>query len=127
MGYLEWIESNMGWGKWLTFCVISTLLLALGGVWGFYIPEFMGLTIMCVVDSFIVGTIVFIFFMSYTGNWPLVIGMSSVLLIAFIYLLAKPNAQEQLKIQTTAILGAYAVMRGISMLAGGFNSEGQMY
>lgn len=65
--------------------------------------------------------------MCYTGVWLNIMFMAFALLAFFGYLLFKANARDQLMMQTSALMGAYAMMRGIAMLSGGFNSEGQMY
>jgi hypothetical protein len=97
MGFLEWIESDMGWGKWVAFVVLSLTFLFMGGVWEYYIPVDIGLTTICFCNAWIVSTLVFIFFMCYTGNWTLILGMAF-LLVCFGYLLSKPYARDQLMI-----------------------------
>jgi len=113
--------------QWLAYFILSFGLLTIGAIGGYFIKKDIGLVLICLIDSFLVGLLIYMFFLSYTGIWYWIPIITLALIINFAWLLRQKEARVQIEIQTSAVAGAYMVMKGIAMLTGGYNSEGQLF
>lgn len=76
----------------------GALLITSGALGGYLIKKDVALVILCMAESLLTSTLIYMFFMGYTGIWQWVPGMSACLGIWFGFLLTKPNARVQLEI-----------------------------
>lgn len=70
----------------------------MGAVAGYFIKKDIGLVIICIIDSFLVSVLIYMFFMSYTGIWYWIPGIAVVLLLCFAWLLKQEHARVHIEI-----------------------------
>jgi hypothetical protein len=127
LGFLELKYQNVSMKQHLIFGVLSLMSVVAGGAGGYYIDEFFGLVFIVALNIWIVSTAFYMFLMAFTGLWQILFLTACALSVLFIYLILNPTYQFEARVQATSCLGAYGLVRGISMLVGGYPSEGQMY
>ena len=127
LNFLEESHQEADFSHGLQFGVLGLSSAITGGLIGNKMPEKLGLNLIVGLDIWIVSTAVFMFFVSFTGKWHVILIIAAVMTTSCLYVSLYPSFENQIKIQATSCLGAYSLMRGVAMLTGGYPAEGQMY
>lgn len=126
-GYLRFLEEShisIKFKDSMKFILLSLVSATAGGVAGKYVDEGAGLITIVVIDVFIVSTAAYMFLMSFTGLWEMIVVIMIAMGASCGYINYRPSFKDQTKIQATACVGAYSLMRGLAMLCGGYPNEG---
>jgi hypothetical protein len=126
---IGWLDALAGEGKGnVALTVVSFLVsaaLAVLAAWFLFKLEKIAATILAGAVGFFVGTTVYNLAFFWVANVYLLIGLDIVFVVAFAFLAWRYF--DNILIFGTAFLGAYALVRGISLFAGHFPNEIEVF
>lgn len=113
----------------IEFYTILIVAIGLGLIFGFYMTKVTWLPglIFGTLLGFISGFLLFSFLITIFSAYPTFIFWSSILICVFIGCFVGYKKEEETAIISTTIIGAYSIVRAISIWVGNFPNEKQIY
>mmetsp|Transcript_22237 Transcript_22237/g.26039 ORF Transcript_22237/g.26039 Transcript_22237/m.26039 type:complete len:222 (+) Transcript_22237:576-1241(+) len=120
-----YFEQKIEEGPSAVTVLIIFFILLLGVVLGFSLgaamPNKFSLVFICILDAAVLSMVIYSFLMSFTGTW--VVLLVSTIIFSVICTILPLKFSEQMRIQSTAFLGAWMLTRGVSLMVGGYPNE----
>ena len=70
-----------------------------------------------------VSSVIYVGYIEFVGSFIVLFTVTGLMTLVCCYLPSRAKYTDDMKIQSTAFVGSYAVMRGVALLLGGYPSE----
>ena len=98
LNFLEESHQEADFSHGLQFGVLGLSSAITGGLIGNKMPEKLGLNLIVGLDIWIVSTAVYMFFVSFTGKWHVILIIAAVMTTSCLYVSLYPSFENQIKI-----------------------------
>lgn len=115
-------------GTWV-FWLVIVLAFALGGLVGYFMSKISWLPglVFGFLLGFVLGFVVFNIALKFIASNSIIVFWTSMVICIILGCLLGYYKEEEISIISTSVVGAYGIIRGISIMAGGFPDERQVY
>ena len=115
-------------GTWL-FWIVVVLAFALGCLMGYFMSKISWLPglVFGFLLGFVLGFVVFNIALKFIASNSIIVFWTSMVTCIILGCLLGYYKEEEISIISTSVVGAYGIIRGISIMAGGFPDERQVY